>query len=282
MAVLERGYAIRDMCRWLDVSRSGYYAWKRRPVSRRRMADVRLLEWIVSIHQESRRCYGAPRVHAELRAQGMRVGLKRVARLMREYGLRARHRRRYRRPSGGKHNWPVSDNELGRNFVVGDRDRVWVADITYIPTAEGWLYLAVVMDLYSRRIVGWSVSGHMTRKLVINALRAALLQRQPRPGLVHHSDQGSQYASTDYQLMLRRNGIRGSMNRAGDCYDNAVMESFFSSLKREWVDGKSYRTREEARRDLFEYIEVFYNRKRRHSALGQVSPVEYEDGEKIA
>lgn len=246
------------------------------------MEDVRLLEMIVSIHQESRRCYGVPRVHAELRSRGVRVGLKRVARLMREHGLRARHRRRYRRPSNGKHNWPVAVNVIKRNFLVPERDRVWVADITYIPTAEGWLYLAVVMDLYSRRVVGWAVSARMTRLLVMDALRNALLERRPGVGLIHHSDQGSQYASTDYQLLLKRNGVTSSMNRAGNCYDNAVMESFFSSLKREWVEGKSYVTREEARRDLFEYIEVFYNRRRRHSALGQVSPVEYEEGVKLA
>ena len=173
-------------------------------------------------------------------------------------------------------------NVIKRNFLVPERDRVWVADITYIPTAEGWLYLAVVMDLYSRRVVGWAVSARMTRLLVMDALRNALLERRPGVGLIHHSDQGSQYASTDYQLLLKRNGVTSSMNRAGNCYDNAVMESFFSSLKREWVEGKSYVTREEARRDLFEYIEVFYNRRRRHSALGQVSPVEYEEGVKLA
>jgi putative transposase len=195
---------------------------------------------------------------------------------MRERGLRVRHRRRPRRPSNKKGRWAVSANRLRRNFAVEGPNQVWVADITYIETGEGWLHLAAIMDLYSRRIVGWSVSDRMRRQLPIDALRQALLERKPASGLIHHSDQGSQYASIDYQMMLRRNGIKGSMNRAGNCYDNAVMESFFSSLKREWVRGKDYATRSEARHDLFEYIEVFYNRKRRHSTLGQVSPAEFE------
>jgi len=201
---------------------------------------------------------------------------------MREKGLRVRHRRRFRRPSGGKGRWAVAENRLARQFDVDRPNKVWVADMTYIETGEGWLHLAAVMDLFSRRIVGWSVSKRMTRQLTIEALRQALVRRSPQRGLLHHSDQGSQYASIDYQMILRRNGIEGSMNRAGNCYDNAAMESFFSSLKREWVRGKDYATRTEATRDLFEYIEVFYNRKRRHSKLGQISPEEYERRRKCA
>jgi len=223
--------------------------------------------------------YGVPRIQAELQAQGEQVGRGRIARLMRENGLRTRHRRRFKRPGSKRHSWPVAKNHLKRNFTTDAPDRVWAADMTYIETGEGWLYLAVVMDLYSRRVVGWSTSGRMTRRLTMEALRRALAQRGIVRGLIHHSDQGSQYASIDYQMMLQRNGIVCSMNRAGNCYDNAAMESFFSSLKREWVRGKRYASRDQATRDLFDYIEVFYNRKRRHSALGLVSPEEFEKGQ---
>lgn len=279
ISLLRKEYRISEMCRWSRVSRSGYYAWCRRRPTRRDEDDARLSEMIVQIHRESRCVYGVPRIHAELKELGVRVGRRRVARLVREKGLRVRHRRRRRRPSTQKGRWAISENHLGRNFVAASPNAVWVADITYIETGEGWLHLAAIMDLYSRRIVGWSVSDRVTRQLPIDALRQALLERKPARGLIHHSDQGSQYASIDYQMMLRRNGIKGSMNRAGNCYDNAAMESFFSSLKREWVRGKDYATRSEARRDLFEYIEVFYNRKRRHSTLGQVSPAEFEGQE---
>ena len=277
-----RWYGVREMCRWLGVSRSGYYAWTRRGMSRRAQENQLLLGEIRRIHQESRRCYGSPRIVAELRARGMGVSAKRVERLMRGNGLRARHRRKYKHTTDSRHPFPIASNVLGRRFTAEAANRMWVADITYISTGDGWLYLSAIMDLYSRRIVGWATSERITRSLVIGALRMALLDREPKPGLLHHSDQGSQYASIDYQMMLKRNGIRCSMNRAGDCYDNAAMESFFSSMKREWVQGKNYQTREEARRDLFEYIEIFYNRKRRHSTLGQVSPVEFEGREKCA
>lgn len=220
--------------------------------------------------------YGVPRIQAELRSRGESAGRGRIARLMRENGLCTRHRRRFKRPGSHAHSWPIAKNLLKRDFTAEAPDRVWVADMTYIETGEGWLYLAVLMDLYSRRIVGWATSARMTRRLTMDALRRALIRRGTVRGLVHHSDQGSQYASIDYQMMLHRNGIVCSMNRAGNCYDNAVMESFFSSLKREWVRGKRYRSRVAATRDLFDYIEVFYNRKRRHSALGLVTPEEFE------
>ena len=225
----------------------------------------------------SRCVYGVPRIHAELRYRGVPVGRRRIERLMRQNGLRASHRRRFRRPGGSHHRWRVANNALKRAFVVGELNKVWLADITYIETGEGWLYLAAVMDLCSRRIVGWQTSHHMTRELAMGALCRALIARNPARGLLHHSDQGSQYASIDYQMMLKRNGIVCSMNRAGNCYDNAPMESFFSSLKRECVRGKNYVSREQARRDLFDYINVFYNRQRRHSSLGQISPVDFEE-----
>jgi len=227
------------------------------------------------IHQESRQAYGVLRIQAELQESGVYVGRGRIARLMRSAGLRSRHRRRKRRASKA-HGLAVAKNHLKRQFKVDAPNRVWVADMTYIETGEGWLYLSVLMDRYSRRIVGWKTSGRMTRQLVIDTLQRALVLRRPERGLLHHSDQGSQYASIDYQKMLRRNGIVCSMNRAGNCHDNAVIESFFGSLKKEWVRGKWYETRDKATRDLFEYIEVFYNRKRRHSALGLVSPETFE------
>jgi putative transposase len=269
-------FPVDFMCQQLGVSRSGYYAWKERPQSERHKADQALAQEIAQVHQESRGTYGSPRVHAELRARGRRVSRKRVARLMDEEGLAARRRRRFVRTTDSRHNQPVAPNLLERNFSPGQPNSTWVTDITYVGTKQGWLYLAVVMDLFSRRVVGWSMSERIDRHLVLNALDMALKGRQPPQGLMHHSDRGSQYASADYQQALAARGIQCSMSRKGNCWDNAVVESFFSSLKLELVYTTQFTTHEQARLALFDYIEVFYNRQRRHSSLGYLSPVNFE------
>jgi transposase InsO family protein len=265
------------MCQLLSVSRSGYYAWCRRPLSSRAMADQRLSDQIRCIHAESRRTYGAPRVRVELReTHGVRCSRKRVARLMRTSGLRAKVCRAFRVTTQSAHRHPIAANLLPTQAPVQRPNQVWVADITYIATGEGWLYLAAVLDLYSRRIVGWSMSGAMTHQLVLNAFTMALVHRQPALGLLHHSDRGSQYACLAYQTALAAHGVICSMSGAGRCYDNAAMESFFHTLKTELVHDERYAVREQARRSIFEYIEIFYNRQRRHSALGYATPEQFE------
>jgi putative transposase len=270
-------FAIAVMCRVLSVSRSGYYAWRKRPVSPRKMANDIVLEKIKAAHRKSRQTYGSPRIQAELVAQGIRCGHNRVARLMRLNGLRAKQKRAFKvKTTDSNHHQPVAPNLLDQDFQTDQPDRKWLTDITYIATAEGWLYLAVVLDLYSRRIVGWAMSDRLERQLVIDALLMALQARRPPPGLLHHSDRGSQYASQEYQALLTKHQLRCSMSRAGNCYDNAPMESFFSTLKSELIHHRRYATRAEARADIFEFIEVFYNRLRRHSALAFQSPVMFE------
>ena len=227
-------------------------------------------------HKASDRTYGSPRVHEDLQEQGIRCGRKRVARLMRENGIRAKQARRFKATTDSDHNDPVAPNLLDREFHVDVPDRVWVADLTYIWTREGWLYLAVILDLFSRRVVGWSMSKRITSQLTLEALSVALWSRKPSPGLLHHSDRGSQYTCGDYRDVLDEHGVLCSMSRKGDCWDNAVAESFFKTLKVERVNDRDYWTREEAQMDIIDYIERFYNRKRRHSYLGYVSPVEYE------
>ena len=264
------------MCRVLNVSSSGYYAWRQRPTSRREAANQRLVERIQVIHHGARQTYGSPRVWAELRAAGEVCTRKRVARLMRLYHLRARGRRRFKVTTQSRHAYPVAPNVLGRDFTASGPDQKWVADITYVRTGEGWLYLAAVMDLFSRRIVGWAMDQHLNTALTSRALRMAVAARQPRAGLIHHSDRGFQYANPVYQALLRTHHIQASMSRRGDCYDNAAMESLFGTLKSELVHGRSYRTRQEAKTDLFAYMEMFYNRQRRHSALAYQSPAEFE------
>lgn len=264
------------MCRVLHVSLSGYYAWRSRGESRRSRSNRALLVEIRAVHAASKRRYGSPRVHGELRARGRECNEKRVARLMREDGLRSRRSRKFKATTDSKHSFPVAPNLLNREFEVSGPDEVWVSDITYIATREGWLYLAIVLDLFSRRIVGWSMSHRMTRALALNALSAAISSRNPEPGLLHHSDRGSQYASGDYRKLLDRHKMVCSMSRKGDCWDNAVAESFFSSYKVELVYDEDFETREEARAKTFEYIEAFYNSTRRHSTIGYLSPVEYE------
>ena len=272
-------FRVGRMCQVLEVSRSGYHAWRRRAESRRARENRRLLVEIRAIHKGFRQVYGSPRIHAELQAQKIRCGKNRVARLMREDGIQAKQHRKFRPvTTDSNHGLPVAENVLDRQFTASGPDQAWVADITYIPTREGWLYLAAIVDLFSRMVVGWAMGTDLTRHLTIRALRMAVGRRRPGPGLIHHSDRGSQYASNDYQDLLAEHGFRCSMSRKGDCYDNAAMESFFHTLKTEQVHHQHYETRAAARADLFEYVEVFYNRQRRHSHLGYRSPAEFEAG----
>lgn len=273
----EKAWApVRALCKAVGVSRSGFYAWTRRTRSARARDDAQLRVHIAAIHKRSRGLYGAPRVHAELRAAGIPIGRKRVARLMRDLGIRSRSRRRFKATTDSKHALPVATNVLDRHFIVDQPDKVWVTDITYVWTAEGWLYLAAVLDLYSRRVVGFAMSARIDRQLALDALSSAAGQRSPKARLIHHSDRGSQYASADYQDALRTLGLTCSMSRKGNCWDNAVAESFFATLKTELVYLTRFATRTEARDAIFEFIEVFYNRQRRHSTLGFKSPVEFE------
>ena len=269
-------FPIRCMCEALEVSPSGYYAWRNRPECRRKREDRRLILEIKTVHRQSRGTYGSPRVHADLAAMGLRHGKKRIARLMRENGIRAKQKKKFKVTTDSKHSHPVAPNLLGRDFSASSPNQKWLADITYIWTREGWLYLAAIMDLFSRPIVGWSMSRRMTKELVLEALAMAVEHRRPGPGLIHHSDRGSQYACGDYQGALTDHGMVCSMSRKGDCWDNAPMESFFHTLKTELVHHQDYQTRNQAKADIFEYIEVFYNRSRRHSALGYMTPAQYE------
>jgi putative transposase len=277
-------FQVRLMCRVLDVSESGFYESVRRAPSIRSTTDQRLTLHVRAFHKKSDRRYGAPRIHRDLRDAGIRCGRKRVARIMRTNGLRAKRARQFRVTTKSDHAHPIAPNTLDREFdinAIGRVNRVWAADITYIPTREGWLYLAMVMDLASRRIIGWATSTLLERSLATSALAMALRQRMIRnvPGqasLLHHSDRGSQYASDDYRMLLSGHGVECSMSRKGNCWDNAVAESFFATLKTELVHDADWHTRDEARSALFEYIEVWYNRVRRHSTLDYKSPVQYE------
>ena len=270
-------FPVQLMCEVLGVSRSGYYDWVSRPESARAAEDRGLAAEIRASHEGSRGRYGSPRVHAELRAHGRRVGRKRVARLMRGMGLAARRKRRFRRTTDSAHALPVAPNLLGRDFAAAAPDRVWLADLTYIWTAEGWLYLAVVLDLFSRRVVGWAMADHLGHELALAALDMAIARRRPAAGLVHHSDRGVQFAAHGYRRRLREHGMLCSMSRKGDCWDNAPMESFFATLKGELVEERDYLTRDEARADVFQYVEGFYNRRRLHSGIGYLTPEQKAD-----
>lgn len=269
-------YEVRMMCEVLQVSRSGYYSWLGRPASARAKSDQALLVHIQEIFQQSRCTYGYPRVYKELVAQGINCGRDRVARLMRQAGLRAVHKRKYRVTTQSDHKRPVAPNLLGQDFNTETANQKWLTDITFVPTDEGWLFLAPVLDLYSRMVVGWAMEAYLDRRLTLKALQMALAGRRPPAGFLHHSDRGGQYASEEYQALLDAHGALVSMSRKGNAYDNAPMESFFATLKAELVHRRHYRTRAEARADIFEYIETFYNRRRRHSALGYLSPLEFE------
>lgn len=264
------------MCQVLGVSRSGYYAWRTRTPSAREMANQSLVEQIKQIHAATFQVYGSPRMHQELQAQGYACSPNRVARLMRQAGICAKTTRRYKGTTQRDPTHAVAANVLDQQFWAEAPNQRWLCDLSYIPTREGWLYLACVLDLYSRRIVGWAMNDHMSSQLVHDALRMALRTRRPAPRLLHHSDRGSQYTATDYQALLRDHAFISSMSATGNCYDNAPMESFFGTLKREWVHHHDYHTRQEATTSIFFYIESFYNRRRRHSALGYLSPLEFE------
>lgn len=267
--------AVTTVCRVLQVSRTAYYAWSTAAPSRRAAADAALLEKIRTIHARSRMTYGAPRVHAELRAAGVCCSRKRVARLMRQNQLAGRYPKRFRRTTVSNPFTALPDL-VQRDFTPSEPDQLWVTDITYVRTGEGWLYLAVVLDCFSRRVVGWAMHDRLGSELAVAAMRMALVQRQPRPGLVHHSDRGCQYTSDAYEKLLAAHDVLQSVSRPGNCYDNAVAESFFATLKAELVYRTTWSTRDRARLAIFEYIEAFYNRERRHSVLGNVSPEEFE------
>ena len=277
MLAHEERFTVSALCRVLGVARSGYYAWKRRGESPRDEENRRLdadIQRIFGLHKGR---YGAPRMALELEAEGWQVSRRRVAKRMRTLGLRAKAAKKFKATTQSKHNLPVAPNRLEQDFSAEAANQKWVADITYVWTEEGWLYLAVVLDLYSRAVVGWAMDARMTRDLAVSALTMAVWRRRPGRGLIAHSDRGSQYASGDYQAVLERHGFLCSMSKKGDCCDNAVMESFFHSLKVEQVNDCRYLTREEAKADIFEYIEAYYNPIRRHSTLNYLSPRKFEN-----
>jgi putative transposase len=269
-------YAVVVLCRVLEVWPSGYYAWRRRAAPMRAKRDALLAVEIAAEHKRSRGIYGSPRVHRELRARGVRVGRKRVERLMRKNGIQGRQKRRFRRTTDSSHAQPIAPNILGRQFNPKAPNEAWATDVTYIATGQGWLYLAILLDLFSRRVVGWAVRDTNDRTLALEALNKALRLRHPPRGLVHHSDRGSPYASEDYRAALATAGIVASMSRTGDCWDNAVAESFFATLRAELLDHERYETQADAMASIGDYIDGFYNPRRRHSHLGYVSPIEFE------
>jgi transposase InsO family protein len=274
-----RIWRVTTMCRVLEVSRAGYYAWRVRPLCERVQQDERLKARIREIQQQVQRRYGSPRVQMELRALGVPVGKHRVARLMREAGVLAKRRRSFRVTTQSDHAQPIAANRVARRFALADHPQpntTWAADITYVPTREGWLYLAVVLDLASRRVVGWALRTRLTQDITLAALQMALTHRRAR-GLIHHSDRGAQYASDAYQRLLASVGGTASMSRAGDCWDNAVVESFFATVTKELLGEGAFASRAEASRELVAFIEGWYNRRRRHSTLGYRTPVEYEE-----
>jgi transposase InsO family protein len=269
-------HAVERMCRVLGVRRSGYYAWKKRAQSARKRRDAVLLGKIRESYRLSRGRYGSPNIHEDLREWGYRCGRKRVARLMREAGIRSKSVRRFRVTTQSKHTLPVAENLLQRDFTAPAANRVWVSDITYVWTQQGWMYLCIILDLWDRKVVGWSMGKRLMAELAIGALLKAVQLRRPSEGLIFHSDRGVQYASEGFKAEIHRYGMLQSMSRKADCWDNAVAESFFAILKRELVYHETYRTRQEARLSVFEYIEGWYNRRRRHSTLGRRSPLEFE------
>lgn len=269
-------YPVKVLCSLLRVSTSGYYAWCRRSRSTRARDDERLVTKMRAIQARVGGVYGSPRMVEELRADGELVGVNRIARLMRDYNLLARQRRRFRATTDSTHSLPVAPNLLARDFAWSEPNRAWVGDITYIKTDAGWAYLAVLLDLFSRRVVGWAISDSLGREVAIKALRNAVTARRPEPGLIHHTDRGSQYASAEYRGILIKSQVAQSMSRAGDCFDNAVAESFFASLKKERIWGRRLATLTEAHDVVADYIDGFYNPVRRHSTLAWVSPINYE------
>jgi putative transposase len=283
IAARKAEHSVKTMCRVLEVSRSGFHAWASRGPSARAREDADLTDRIKEIHEQNRKVYGSPRIHAELRlGDGRGVGRKRVERLMRQAGISGLVARKRGRTTVRVPGVRVCEDLVDRAFLAAAPDRLWVADITYLRTWQGWLYLAAVQDVYSRRIVGWAMADHMRTELVTDALEMALTRRRPAPGLVHHSDQGSQYVSLAFGQQARAAGIAQSMGSRGDCFDNAVAESFFATLKKELIHRRSWPDKDELRTEVFDYIEVFYNRRRRHRSLGQLSPAQFEQQSTIS
>jgi len=270
------------MCRVLNVSRSGYYSWIRDGGGIRQRENERLLVNIRAAYVRGRGTYGSPRVTAELRANGIPCGRNRVARLMQSNGIKAKTKRRFKATTKSRHDFLVADNVLNQRFSVAAANKVWVSDITFIWTREGWLYLAAILDIFNRQIVGWSMGDTLSHEILAEALHKALMQRKPDTGVMFHSDRGTQYASYAFRELMERHGFVQSMSSSGNCYDNALMESFFHTLKTELTYFEKYQTRQEARGSVFEYIEVFYNRVRRHSSLDYCSPVEFERRARVA
>ena len=270
-------YPVQHLCRLLEVSQSHYYRWRAGWRSKRKQEDARLIPAVQRVFEEHDGNYGNRRVTRDLQEEGLEVGRHRVARLMRENGLKGRIKPAFRKTTDSDHGMPVAPNLLEQNFDVAEPDRVWAGDISYLRTTEGWLFIAVILDLCSRKVVGWSMSTRIDRQLCLDALQMALWRRRPGPGLVHHSDQGSQYTSDDYQEALEGRKIACSMSRRGNCWDNAVVESFFATLKRELFYGRPQACREATAQAVFKYIETYYNPKRRHSSLGYLSPDQYEE-----
>lgn len=276
IAAKEVAFPVSAVCRMLGVTKSGFYAWKTRPKPERARRDAQLAATVAAVHQKSRRTYGSPRVHRELKARGVRVGKKRVERLMRENGIQGRSKRRFKRTTDSRHDSPIAPNLLARRFDVSEPNRAWVTDVTAIATDEGWLYLAPMLDLCSRRVLAWAASEHNDTALALEVLRESVRRRRPSRGFLHHSDRGSPYASDDYRAELRAYGACQSMSRKGDCWDNAVAESFFATLRAELVDHVRFATRAEALLAIGDYIDNFYNVERRHSHLDYLSPIEFE------
>jgi len=264
------------MCRVLEVSPSGYYGWTKRDDTSKTQRHTTVLAQVNRVFLESRKRYGSPRIYRQLKSEGLGIGRHRVAKAMQELGLIARKKRRYRRPVSERHDRSFAKNILNRQFTVQSPNRAWACDVSYFWTQSGWIHLAIVMDLYSRRIIGWAMRNQVDKELTTSALEMALVNRQPLQPLIHHSDQGAEYTNKDYQGIVQDNRMVASMNRTRECYDNAVVESFFKTIKTELVKHQIFKTREEARSAIFEYIEVFYNRRRLHSTLGYVSPVDFE------
>ena len=272
-----KAYPLYLLCKVMEVSRSGYYSWRKRGKSTREKEREQLIPMVKAIHRKSRSTYGKRRIAEELQSKGIPCGEHKAGTLMKLAGVQAKQKKKFKATTDSNHTMPVSPNLLKRNFNVSHPNMIWVGDITYIWTTEGWLYLAVVIDLYSRRIVGWSINKRMTRQLVINALLMAIWKRKPAPGQIFHSDRGSQYCSNDFQGLLKTYGFKSSMSRKGDCWDNAVAESFFGTLKLELIFWEKYKTRAQAKGSIVEYIEMFYNSQRRHSYLGYLTPMEFEE-----
>lgn len=269
-------FPIECLCAAVGVSPSGYYAWKTRTPSRRQHDDMVYLAHIRSLFKASNGTYGSPRMHEDLKEEGLTIGKRRTARLMRDNNLKARQKTRFKRTTDSNHNGPIADNLLAQDFTCDAPDQKWGVDISYIWTAEGWLYLAIVLDLYSRRIIGWSVSNRMKKGLAMEALQRAIALRQPPPGVIHHSDRGSQYCSGDYLKLLAKHKFKISMSGKGNCYDNAMVETVFKTIKSELIWRTSFATRRQAEKAIGQYIDGFYNPRRRHSSLGYQSPLRFE------